>query len=462
MSNPTWQNVRMKITPLLDYQTILANQARPVHFAIRFDAEEISQPRPRPTSFCLVLDRSGSMDGVPLQRAKEAAQLVVRNLRAEDQFSLVTFDDEAQTVIPLQSPKNRAAWIAMIGRIQSGGSTNLTGGWMLGRDELKKVGKESSRRLLLLSDGQLNVGVVEPGMVQRIVATGLEQDEVRTSCLGFGSNYNEDLMAECARVTGGHFYDAQSAEKLPAIFASELEGLQQLVVQNLRVRFKRLDFCDSAMLLGQYPTVTLPDRREEIAVGDLVASETRILCFELGVLPLPLVAGQPVCSLEGEQLLELEFLYDEIGATGITSQTVTQMIRIQATQDPAEVKVREEVVSWVALQKAGRTIDEVTKRMDAGRQQEAEQLLERAIGQLRHYGDAQQVAEAVQQLEQLRTVLARGMFSLAERKSSKYRSASYLKMSSSEMWSRPEAPPSFKRKPGGKPNTGSDANKPTT
>jgi Ca-activated chloride channel family protein len=452
----------MKIETLLDYQTILANQAQPVHFAIRFDAAEIGQPRPRPAAFCLVLDRSGSMAGEPLQRAKEAAQLVVRNLRAEDQFSLVTFDNEAQTVIPLQSPQNRAAWINTIGQIQSGGSTNLTGGWMLGRDELKKVGKESSRRLLLLSDGQLNVGVVEPGMVQRVVAAGLEQDAVRTSCLGFGSDYNEDLMAECARVTGGQFYDAQSAEKLPAIFTSELEGLQQLVVQNLRVRFKRLDFCDSAVLLGQYPLVTLPDGRKEIAVGDLVGGETRILCFELGVLPLPLMAGQPVCSLEGEQLVALEFLYDEISATGITSQTVTQVIRIQATQDPAEVKVREEVVSWVALQKAGRTIDEVTRQMDAGRQVEADQLLEQTIEQLRGYGNPQQVAEAVQQLENLRGLLGRGMFSLAERKSSKYRSASYLKMSSSEMWSRPEAPPSFKRKSGVKPATGSDATKPTT
>lgn len=461
MSNPGVKVAGMKIETLLDHQTILANQARPVHFAIRFDVEELGQPRPRPVAFCLVLDRSGSMEGEPLQRAKEAAQLVVRNLRAEDQFSVVAFDNEAQTVIPLQSSKNRAAWITTIGRIQAGGSTNLTGGWMLGRDELKKVAPESSRRLLLLSDGQLNVGVVEPGMVQRVVAAGLETDGVRTSCLGFGNDYNEDLMAECARVTGGQFYDAQSPEKLPAIFTSELEGLQKLVVQNLRVRFKRLDFCDSAMMLGQYPIVTLPDGREEIAVGDLVGGETRILCFELGVLPLPLVAGQPVCSLEGDQLVALEFLYDEIGATGITSKTVTQVIRIQATQDPAEVKVREEVVSWVAMQKAGRTIDEVTKRMDAGRQVEAAQLLERAIEQLRGYGNPQQVSEAVQQLENLQGLLGQGMFSLAERKSSKYRSASYLKMSSSEMWSGADAPPSFKRKPGATPNPGPDTSKPT-
>lgn len=437
----------MKIENLLDYQTILANQARPVYFAIRFEADQVANPRPRPAAFCVVLDRSGSMDGEPLQRAKEAAQLAVRNLRADDFFSLVIFDDSAHTIIPLQPARHRQSWPALIADIQTEGSTNFTGGWMLGRDELKKAAPEASRRLLVLSDGQLNVGLVEPGRVQRVVAAGLEKDAVRTSCLGFGPNYNEDLLAECARVTGGQFYDAQAPEKLPAIFASELEGLQKLNVQNLRVRFKRLDFCDAAILLGTYPMVTLPDGRQEIAVGDLVSGETRILCFELAVLPLPLIAGKPVCSLEGELLLELEFLFDEIGETAITSKTVSQFIRIQATQNPAEVKVREDVVSWVALQKAGKTMDEVTQRMDAGRGDEAARLLEQTIQCLDAYGTPASVAEAIRQLEQLRAKIAGGLFSKKERKSSKYRSASYLKMSSSEMWSMGEAAPSFKGQP---------------
>ncbi len=443
----------MKIENLLDHQTILANQARPVHFAIRFESPSVEQPRPRPAAFCVVLDRSGSMDGDPLRYAKAATQLVLRNLRPNDQFSLVVFDTVAQTVIPLQSASQNQSWSDIVARIVSGDSTNLTGGWMLGRDELKKAPTDTSRRLLLLSDGQLNVGVVEPGRVQRIVASGLEQDAIRTSCLGFGSGYNEDLMAECARVTGGQFYDAHSPDKLPAIFASELDGLQKLVVQNLRIRIKRLDFCDGSVSLGPYPVVTLPDGREEIAVGDLVSGETRILCFELGVLALPTINGQPVCSLEGEQLLELEFLYDELHAKEIASRTVTQVIRIQATQNPDEVKMREEVIPWVAMQKAGHVIDEVNKRMDAGRWQEATTLLENTISQLKQYGPPDKVIEAVQQLERLRGLIEGGMFSREERKSSKYRSSSYRKMSSSEMWSLNEQSPSFKQTPPTQPPT---------
>jgi len=56
-----------------------------------------------------------------------------------------------------------------------------------------------------------------------------------------------------------------------------------------------------------------------------------MLCRELDVLSFPLVAGQPVCRLEGGRLLELEILFAEIGVTSFHSKTVDQLIRIQAT-----------------------------------------------------------------------------------------------------------------------------------
>lgn len=126
------------------------------------------------------------MAGLPLAHAKEAAKVAVRNLRPDDRFGLVIFADEARTVIPLQSAANKQPFYDIIDRVTEGGSTNLTGGWMLGRDELRKAEVGTIRRLLLLSDGLLNRGIVEPAAVRQVVVAGLEQDAVRTSCLGFG------------------------------------------------------------------------------------------------------------------------------------------------------------------------------------------------------------------------------------------------------------------------------------
>jgi NAD-dependent SIR2 family protein deacetylase len=436
----------MKTELFLDYQTVLANKAAPVHFAVRFHADEVVNDRPQPAAFCIVLDRSSSMDGEKLTQARKATELAVRNLRRNDLFGLVVFDDKCQTVVPLQTVMNRQEVLSLINRIDGGGSTNLTGGWMLGRDELKKAPDGVSRRLLLLSDGQLNVGIVEPVAVNQIVASGLEQDRIRTSCLGFGEGYNEDLMAEMARVTGGQFYDAQSPEQLPAIFTSELEGLQKLAVQNLRLRIKPLDFCEQIALLGNYPVLKLPDGRYELAMGDLMSDEERVVCFALEVLPLPCIEGQPVASLAGEKVLEVEFQYDELMGQSVHSRTESQVVRIQATANPDEVKVNEEVVSWVALQRAGQVAEGVTKKIDQGDLKGAETELKATIDRLKKYGAGTGTADAIRLLSDLVQRLEQRSDIGVTRKSARYYSSSLGRMSSSDAWTGSGPPPGFKQK----------------
>jgi Ca-activated chloride channel family protein len=255
--------------------------------------------------------------------------------------------------------------------------------------------------------------------VRQIVATGLEAERIRTSSLGFGDNYDEKLLADLASVTNGQFYDVDSPEQLPAIFAQELDGLQKLAVQNLRLRLKRLDFCESFELLSGYPSVDLPDGRKEFAVGDLVSDEERILCFTLEVLALPWVQGAPVVSLEGERLLELEILYDEIGEGGIVSRTHQQTVRVQATPNPEEVKVNETVVGWVAMQKAGLTIKRATDEMTGGSQEKAKSILEEAIRFLSQRGSREKVEQAIQMLNQLLAQIDHGFISARGLKSYK-------------------------------------------
>jgi Ca-activated chloride channel family protein len=435
----------MKIDAFLDYSAVLGTRTQPVHFALRLRADAVSNPRPRPAAFCVVLDRSGSMAGQPLAHAKAAAALAVKNLRPRDQFALVVFDDTAQTVIPLQAATHKPSLLARISRIEDGGSTNLSAGWMLGRDELRKAPAGCSRRLLLLSDGQLNAGIVEPAAVRQLVSAGLEQNAVRTSCLGFGDNYNEDLMADLAKATNGAFYDADSPEKLPAIFAAELDGLQRLAAQNVRLRIKPLDFCDGFAPLGEYPAVELPDGRFEFALGDLVAEEERIACFAVQVLALPAINGKPVFKVEGEPLLDIEVAYDELDAQGVASRTYRQWTNIQAAQDPGSVQPNGEVVQWVALQRAGKAVSEATREMDAGHVPEAAALLKRTIDDLRSYGVGPGVGEAVQMLEETLAKIDLGEWSARQRKTARYEAQSLRRMSSEDIWTGTAPPPSFKR-----------------
>jgi von Willebrand factor type A domain len=358
----------MNIKLTLDYRTILRNEARPVHLVANLTAPKLeTQTRKRSAAFAVVLDRSGSMSGKPLQLARESCAAVVRNLRPNDYFSLVVFGDSAQVIIPLQKPSDRQGMLTAIAGISEAGSTNLMAGWLLGRDELLKIGAECDKKILVLTDGHLNQGIIEPDTVEALTRSGFGKDGIRTSCLGFGDSYNEEILLTMSKVGNGQLHDADSVEKFPAILAHELDGLQKITAQNVRLRVEPKLFCHSWAQYGDYPTITLPDRRVEIALGDLVSEESREFVLLTEVLPLPLLPGGELpASLEGEELLGLEFLWTEIGDAEIKSCESRHLVRIQGTQNREEVILNQEVIAVVTNQIAGKAAREAAEKIREG------------------------------------------------------------------------------------------------
>ena len=79
----------------------------------------------------VVLDRSGSMDGAPIHAVREAICNLLRLLGPNDRLGVVVFDDEAEIVLPLASHNPDTASLR-VRAIETGGSTNLSGGWLKG------------------------------------------------------------------------------------------------------------------------------------------------------------------------------------------------------------------------------------------------------------------------------------------------------------------------------------------
>jgi Ca-activated chloride channel family protein len=370
----------MKNTLQLDYPAILANTARPVHLAITFETPEVTGARPQPVAFVAVVDRSGSMQGEPLTAAKRATRTVVRNLRKGDYFGLVVFDDQARTLVPLADTRDEMTVMKSIDQIGSGGSTNLAGGWALGRDLLSALPAGFPRKLLLLTDGELNVGVVEPELVKKMVAMGLEKNGLRTSCLGFGDNYNEDLLEALANATGGGFHNARKPDSLPEIFRKELDGLQSIVVQNLRVRVRSCGFVDRISMMGEYPELTLDEKTKEYALGDFVSGERRVAVLALDVLPIPLGAdGRATATWDGEDLVMLEIRYDTITPEGLVTHVEAHRVKVLPVQSAGDVQVNTDVLPWVSLQSASAAVERALRARDEGNAEQARAIVQKEI-----------------------------------------------------------------------------------
>src|SRR5262245_56933976 len=73
----------------------------------------------------LVLDRSGSMEGEKMIRAREAAMFCVYQMLPSDRLSVVTFDDRIELLFPSEPVANKQAMKDLIARVTARGSHAL-------------------------------------------------------------------------------------------------------------------------------------------------------------------------------------------------------------------------------------------------------------------------------------------------------------------------------------------------
>ena len=188
-----------------------------------------------PLHASLVLDRSGSMGGQKIVLAREAARLALQALRPADRFSLVAYDDEIATVVESTkaTAEARRNAIAKLARIDARGSTDLHGGWKAGCDQLTAhLGAQQVGRCLLLTDGQANVGTVDPAELAALAGAARKTGRVATSTFGVGEDFDERLLRGMADASGGRFYYIERPEQIPDLLTSELGELLEVVAHD--------------------------------------------------------------------------------------------------------------------------------------------------------------------------------------------------------------------------------------
>lgn len=244
-----------------------------------------------PLHLALVIDRSGSMAGQPLEEAKKAAAFVINGLTRGDRASLVTYDDAVDTQVPLHGAEDRDTLLRAIARIESGGSTNLHGGWFAGAETLAPaVTRETISRVILLSDGCANKGLTDPEAINRQCAE-LARTGVTTSTYGLGRNFNEDLMIGMARAGLGNTYYGQTADDLMDPFREEFALLNATCARRVELELVPAPGVQ-AEVLNDYPlTDDVNSQLPDLAYGGEAWALVRL------TVPAPPEGSNPVALL---------------------------------------------------------------------------------------------------------------------------------------------------------------------
>ena len=189
-----------------------------------------------PINVAIVLDRSGSMQGEKIEKAREAAISALDLLKPNDIVSIIAYDSNVNVLVPATKLTDKEQVAGVIRGIQANGNTALFGGVSKAAAEVRKFldGKHVNR-IVLLSDGLANVGPSSPGELGAL-GTSLKKENISVSTLGLGLGYNEDLMVQLAGQSGGNHQFIENASELADIFRREFDEALSVVAQEVDVK----------------------------------------------------------------------------------------------------------------------------------------------------------------------------------------------------------------------------------
>jgi len=194
------------------------------------DADPVRRMRV-PVNAVLILDRSGSMSGAKMDRARDAARALVQALGPQDRLSIVEFSSDARLALPSTPmiPAGRSAALAAIDSIEPMGGTNMSAAFDL-------AAAANADKVFLASDGQANEGISERAALLRLARRDFPRATIST--FGMGDDYDEDFMTALASQAGGRARYIDSPEILPGAFRDELGRAATTVARNVRLRLE--------------------------------------------------------------------------------------------------------------------------------------------------------------------------------------------------------------------------------
>jgi Ca-activated chloride channel family protein len=199
--------------------------------------------RREPLNLVAVVDKSGSMNGNPLDLVRRSLRQIVGQMRDGDQISIVLYGDEAHLYLaPTPLAGNRGEIQRAIDGIASAGSTFMEAGLEVGyaTAETSAPAFRGNTRLMLFTDEQPNVGRTDAGsfMVQ---AEDASRQGIGLTTIGVGVQFDATLATRVSSVHGGNLFFISSPEQVASVFDRNLDTMVSQLAHDVRITMRPRD-----------------------------------------------------------------------------------------------------------------------------------------------------------------------------------------------------------------------------
>ncbi|MFF3511202.1 von Willebrand factor type A domain-containing protein [Streptomyces sp. NPDC002573] len=207
-----------------------------VGLATRAAQPEAQRP---PAALTFVVDVSGSMaEPGRLDLVRDSLGVLTDRLRDDDSVALVTFSDEARTVLPMTRLGGRRARVHdAVEELRPTDSTNLGAGVRTGyATAVQGLRPGATNRVVLLSDGLANTGDTDPGTILERIANARREHGITLFGVGVGSEYGDALMERLADRGDGHTVYVSTPEDARRVFSDQLPQNVELTARDAKAQ----------------------------------------------------------------------------------------------------------------------------------------------------------------------------------------------------------------------------------
>ena len=281
---------------------------------IGIKGQDVAKQSLPPANLVFLVDVSGSMASADkLALLKSALKLLVRELRAQDRITLVTYAGRTAVVLQPTSGSETSRILAAIDALQAGGSTAGASGIELAyRVAQQSFIANGINRILLATDGDFNVGITDFRALKSLVAER-RKSGVSLSTLGFGTgNYNEQLMEQLADAGDGAYSYIDNLMEGHKVLVNEMTSTLATIARDVKIQ---VEF--NPATVKEYRLIGYENRllkredfnNDKVDAGDIGAGHTVTALYELtlvggkGLIDSLRYAPQPAASAQASSEL---------------------------------------------------------------------------------------------------------------------------------------------------------------
>jgi Ca-activated chloride channel family protein len=330
-----------------------------------------------PVNIALVIDRSGSMSGDKIVKAREAALEAVRRLGPDDIVALVVYDTTVQTLVPAQRVGDSRRLEQAICGIEVGGNTALYGGVTRGASEVRRHMEDRRfvNRVILVSDGLANVGPSSPEELGRLGAS-LMKEGISVTTIGLGLGFNEDLMTRLAQRSDGNTYFVENSRDLPGIFAAELGDVLNVVARRIVIEIEFPAGVRPLKFVGRDGVIR--GQRAELTLNQLYGGQEKFALVEVEVAPAK--SGREL------EIARARVSYENAITQRATTVTAKRSVQFSGSRAAVVSSANHKVQADYAANALAVAKDEAVALVDSNRRDQAAAVLRQRAEELSAMG----------------------------------------------------------------------------